>query len=221
MKKTLTLLLTLFAIGETSSVRAEDAQNSKQNPVKFDLDGPQQKIKDVIVSDFSVGESEIKVWLPQAWSVKISREYSPKSSISNSEEQKSLSNSSENKEDQFSKRLPYGTQHTIKLSSQLTKGERVTLLFSDDEHFYAGSYFYKDSDTITKEKEVERKKAEEDKQYEEEIKKIEDDLERQDLENDALEMFKKQTEREANKSWHQRLSESIQDQWWNFKGLFQ
>ncbi|HEQ9391768.1 TPA: hypothetical protein VIN91_001295 [Streptococcus pyogenes] len=221
MKKTLTLLLALFAIGVTSSVRAEDAQNSKQNPVKFDLDGPQQKIKDVIVSDFSVGESEIKVWLPQAWSVKISREYSPKSSISNSEEQKSLSNSSENKEDQFSKRLPYGTQHTIKLSSQLTKGERVTLLFSDDEHFYAGSYFYKDSDTITKEKEVERKKAEEDKQYEEEIKKIEDDLERQDLENDALEMFKKQTEREANKSWHQRLSESIQDQWWNFKGLFQ
>ncbi|HER0864316.1 TPA: hypothetical protein VJE52_001328 [Streptococcus pyogenes] len=221
MKKTLTLLLALFAIGVTSSVRAEDAQNSKQNPVKFDLDGPQQKIKDVIVSDFSVGESEIKVWLPQAWSVKISRKHSPKSSISNSEEQKSLSNSSENKEDQFSKRLPYGTQHTIKLSSQLTKGERVTLLFSDDEHFYAGSYFYKDSDTITKEKEVERKKAEEDKQYEEEIKKIEDDLERQDLENDALEMFKKQTEREANKSWHQRLSESIQDQWWNFKGLFQ
>ncbi|HES7525577.1 TPA: hypothetical protein VO723_001764, partial [Streptococcus pyogenes] len=70
--------------------------------------------------------------------------------------------------------------------------------------------FYRDSLSIK-----------EDKQYEEEIKKIEDDLERQDLENDALEMFKKQTEREANKPWHQRLSENIQDQWWNFKGLFQ
>ncbi|HER0194569.1 TPA: hypothetical protein VIV86_000637 [Streptococcus pyogenes] len=204
MKKTLTLLLTLFAIGVTSSVRAEDEQN------KFILDGLQEKVKEVSVSDFSVGESKIKVWLPQAWSVKISREHSPKSSISNSGEQKPLSNSSENKEGQFSKRLPYGTQHTIKLSSQLTKGERVTLTFRDEDFWGAGYCFYRDSLSIK-----------EDKQYEEEIKKIEDDLERQDLENDALEMFKKQTEREANKPWHQRLSENIQDQWWNFKGLFQ
>ncbi|HGN9890038.1 TPA: hypothetical protein ACKZLC_001779, partial [Streptococcus pyogenes] len=194
----------LFAIGVTSSVRAEDEQN------KFILDGLQEKVKEVSVSDFSVGESKIKVWLPQAWSVKISREHSPKSSISNSGEQKPLSNSSENKEGQFSKRLPYGTQHTIKLSSQLTKGERVTLTFRDEDFWGAGYCFYRDSLSIK-----------EDKQYEEEIKKIEDDLERQDLENDALEMFKKQTEREANKPWHQRLSENIQDQWWNFKGLFQ
>ncbi|HFX5109530.1 TPA: hypothetical protein ACIEU4_000640 [Streptococcus pyogenes] len=204
MKKTLTLLLALFAIGVTSSVRAEDEQN------KFILDGLQEKVKEVSVSDFSVGESKIKVWLPQAWSVKISREHSPKSSISNSGEQKPLSNSSENKEGQFSKRLPYGTQHTIKLSSQLTKGERVTLTFRDEDFWGAGYCFYRDSLSIK-----------EDKQYEEEIKKIEDDLERQDLENDALEMFKKQTERVANKPWHQRLSENIQDQWWNFKGLFQ
>ncbi|HHJ5864142.1 TPA: hypothetical protein ACQPB4_000054 [Streptococcus pyogenes] len=204
MKKTLTLLLALFAIGVTSSVRAEDEQN------KFILDGLQEKVKEVSVSDFSVGESKIKVWLPQVWSVKISREHSPKSSISNSGEQKPLSNSSENKEGQFSKRLPYGTQHTIKLSSQLTKGERVTLTFRDEDFWGAGYCFYRDSLSIK-----------EDKQYEEEIKKIEDDLERQDLENDALEMFKKQTEREANKPWHQRLSENIQDQWWNFKGLFQ
>ncbi|HEQ2061789.1 TPA: hypothetical protein VER43_000053 [Streptococcus pyogenes] len=204
MKKTLTLLLALFAIGVTSSVRAEDEQN------KFILDGLQEKVKEVSVSDFSVGESKIKVWLPQAWSIKISREHSPKSSISNSGEQKPLSNSSENKEGQFSKRLPYGTQHTIKLSSQLTKGERVTLTFRDEDFWGAGYCFYRDSLSIK-----------EDKQYEEEIKKIEDDLERQDLENDALEMFKKQTEREANKPWHQRLSENIQDQWWNFKGLFQ
>ncbi|TNY43372.1 hypothetical protein FGO81_01150, partial [Streptococcus pyogenes] len=135
---------------------------------------------------------------------------SPKSSISNSGEQKPLSNSSENKEGQFSKRLPYGTQHTIKLSSQLTKGERVTLTFRDEDFWGAGYCFYRDSLSIK-----------EDKQYEEEIKKIEDDLERQDLENDALEMFKKQTEREANKPWHQRLSENIQDHWGNFKGLFQ
>ncbi|HFX5452906.1 TPA: hypothetical protein ACIE04_000910 [Streptococcus pyogenes] len=218
MKKTLTLLLALFAIGVTSSVRAEDAQNSKQNPVKFDLDGPQQKIKDVIISDFSTGETSIKIWLPTGWSVKISRESQREISDANVDETRHLNHPMEGK---FSERKSSSQYHIINLKSPLKIGDRVTLLFSDDERFYAGSYFYKDSDTITKEKEVERKKAEEDKQYEEEIKKIEDDLERQDLENDALEMFKKQTEREANKSWHQRLSESIQDQWWNFKGLFQ
>lgn len=60
MKKTLTLLLALFAIGVTSSVRAEDEQSSKQKPVKFDLDEPQQKIKDysgntITLEDLYVG----------------------------------------------------------------------------------------------------------------------------------------------------------------------
>ncbi|EOW2821818.1 TPA: hypothetical protein ACKR4T_001425 [Streptococcus pyogenes] len=90
MKKTLTLLLALFAIGVTSSVRAENAQSSTQKPVKFDLDGPQQKIKDVIVSDFSVGESEIKVWLPTGWSVKISRESKREISDANVDETRHL-----------------------------------------------------------------------------------------------------------------------------------
>lgn len=53
-------------------------------------------------------------------------------------------------------------------------------------------------------------------QEQEEAKKRDNELRKQ-LEESML----KQIREEDHKSWHQRLSESIQDQWWNFKGLFQ
>ncbi|MGV2994310.1 hypothetical protein ACEE04_07210 [Streptococcus porcinus] len=81
----------------------------------------------------------------------------------------------------------------------------MTFSFKRDDGFYAGSSFYKDFLSM-----------EEDKQYNEEIKKIEDGLERQDQENNALELFKQQQQEEANKTWYQRLGDSIQDQLWNF-----
>lgn len=196
------LATALLTLGAATNVKADtSATTLVQN--KFILDGPQQKVKQVTVSDFTVGDSEIKVWLPQAWSVKVSRE----SNQTPDKEQKPSSNQSENKEGNFSKRLPYNTQHTIKLSSQLKKGEKVTFTFRDEDFWGAGYSFYRDSASI-----------EEDKQYDEEIKKIEDELERQDQENDALELFKQQHQEEAQKTWHQRLSDSIQDQWWNLKG---
>lgn len=196
------LATALLTLGAAPNVKADtSATTLVQN--KFILDGPQQKVKQVTVSDFTVGDSEIKVWLPQAWSVKVSRE----SNQTPDKEQKPSSNQSENKEGNFSKRLPYNTQHTIKLSSQLKKGEKVTFTFRDEDFWGAGYSFYRDSASI-----------EEDKQYDEEIKKIEDELERQDQENDALELFKQQHQEEAQKTWHQRLSDSIQDQWWNLKG---
>ncbi|HHR3331502.1 TPA: hypothetical protein ACS4RZ_001062 [Streptococcus pyogenes] len=34
----------------------------------------------------------------------------------------------------------------------------------------------------------------------------------------AEELFKRSIEEESKKTWHQRLGDSIQDQWWNFKG---
>lgn len=199
LKKKLMLVVVLLTIGVATNVKA-DGNTAASGQNKFILDGPQQKVKEVAVSDFSVGDSEIKVWLPQAWSVKVSRKNTP---IPNEEQ----NNVSENKEGNFSKRLPYGTQHTIKLSSPLKKGERVTFTFRDEDFWGAGYSFYLDSLSI-----------EEDKQYDEEIKKIEDELERQDQENDALELFRQQQQEEANKTWYQRLGDNIQDQWWNFKG---
>lgn len=201
MKNKLMLVMTLLTVSVATNVKADtSATTLVQN--KFILDGPQQKVKQVTVSDFAVGDSEIEVWLPQAWSVKVSRE----SNQTPDKEQKPSGKQSENKEGNFSKRLPYNTQHTIKLSSQLKKGEKVTFTFRDEDFWGAGYSFYRDSASI-----------EEDKQYDEEIKKIEDELERQDQENDALELFKQQQQEEAQKTWHQRLSDSIQGQWWNFK----
>ncbi|HFK0971067.1 TPA: hypothetical protein ACGYRR_000133 [Streptococcus pyogenes] len=55
MKKTLTLLLALFAIGVTSSVRAEDI-TFKQVP-------GQQTIQGVTVKSFKVGDKSINVSL--------------------------------------------------------------------------------------------------------------------------------------------------------------
>ncbi|MGT2933143.1 hypothetical protein [Streptococcus catagoni] len=200
MKKKLGMIIALCLSMCAVSVRA-DGKN-EQN--KFVLDGPQQKVNEVTVSDFFVGGDEIKIWLPQAWSVKVSRESVSNTKISNKKQK-----SSSNEEAKFSKRLPYGAQHTVKLSSELKKGERLTFSFTGDDGFYAGSAFYRDTLSL-----------EEDKRYDEEIKKIEDDLERQDQENDALEFFKQQQKEEAKKTWHQRLGDGIQDQWWNFKELF-
>ncbi|HFK6078241.1 TPA: hypothetical protein ACGYWR_001149 [Streptococcus pyogenes] len=54
-----------------------------------------------------------------------------------------------------------------------------------------------------------------------EIQKFIDGLEQKEREAEeqkyAEELFKQQQQEEAKKTWHQRLSDSIQDQWWNFK----
>ncbi|HHJ7560261.1 TPA: hypothetical protein ACQM0A_001745 [Streptococcus pyogenes] len=88
----------------------------------------------------------------------------------------------------------------------MKKGEKLTFSFKGEDGFYVGSYIYRDSDTIKKEKEAE-----------EALQKKEEEKQQKQLEESML----KQIREEDHKPWHQRLSESIQDQWWNFKGLFQ
>ncbi|VGX87927.1 phage protein [Streptococcus pyogenes] len=51
----------------------------------------------------------------------------------------------------------------------------------------------------------EEKKVEEQRKAEEEQKQLEDSM-------------IKHIQEEAKKTWYQRLGDSIQDQWWNFKG---
>ncbi|VGQ33590.1 Uncharacterised protein [Streptococcus pyogenes] len=60
MKKTLTLLLALFAIGVTSSVRAEDA-------IKWELD-PETSQNSPIAVDVDNG-NKLRFTLPRGWSV--------------------------------------------------------------------------------------------------------------------------------------------------------
>ncbi|HFH9412009.1 hypothetical protein [Streptococcus pyogenes] len=93
------------------------------------------------------------------------------------------------------------------------EGDELTLLYRADDGFFGGFTKLKDSKTLKKEKEKKERQLAEEKQIEEERKHVE----QKQLEESML----KQIREEDHKPWHQRLSESIQDQWWNFKGLFQ
>ncbi|HER5569648.1 TPA: hypothetical protein VO314_001735, partial [Streptococcus pyogenes] len=64
MKKTLTLLLALFAIGVTSSVRAEDA-------IKWELD-PETSQNSPIAVDVDNG-NKLRFTLPTGWSVSFKK----------------------------------------------------------------------------------------------------------------------------------------------------
>lgn len=62
------------------------------------------------------------------------------------------------------------------------------------------------------------KVEEEEKQYQLEMSQILEQFEQQEQEREALELFNRSREVEEGKTWYQRLGDSIQDQWWNFKG---
>ncbi|MEN4334373.1 hypothetical protein [Streptococcus pyogenes] len=211
MKKKLvlaTLCLSMCAV----SVRADG--ETTQN--KFILDGPQQTVfKDdngnpITIEGLYVGSTEVKVNIPIGWWVKLYKNIDPYSKNQGTLVEQNLPTS-------LTKDRPYmtdpyrqyydNTPYTISLKdSPLKKGERLTFSFTGDDGFYAGSAFYRDSLSIK-----------EDKEYDEEIKKIEEELEKRDQEDDALKSFKQQQQEEANKTWYQRVGDSFQDQWWNFK----
>ncbi|AXI58791.1 TPA: hypothetical protein ACQN7J_000610 [Streptococcus pyogenes] len=205
MKKKLvlaTLCLSMCAV----SVRADE--ETTQN--KFILDGPQQKVPEVTVSNFFVGDKEVKVYIPKGWWVRLYRNTDPYSkNWGTLAEQPDLPTTNSRPSYMTDPYRQYydNTPYTISLKdSPLKKGERLTFSFTGDDGFYAGSAFYRDSLSIK-----------EDKEYDEEIKKIEEELEKRDQEDDALKSFKQQQQEEANKTWYQRVGDSFQDQWWNFK----
>ncbi|HER2975976.1 TPA: hypothetical protein VJ342_000266 [Streptococcus pyogenes] len=243
MKKTLTLLLALFAIGVTSSVRAEDA-------IKWELDPDTSPAIHVTVSPEN-GNNKLQFTLPRGWSVSFLKKKNH-----NSEPYSPLKINSESL-DEYAKRENnneiYGKKNTspkvitkpstkgnessnhsntnLQLSfiyndnhgdgglpitvtvDKPNEGDELTLLYRADDGFFGGFTKLKDSKTLKKEKEKKEIQLAEEKQIEEERKHVE----QKQLEESML----KQIREEDHKPWHQRLSESIQDQWWNFKGLFQ
>ncbi|MDW7797809.1 hypothetical protein SCR05_09680 [Streptococcus canis] len=102
-----------------------------------------------------------------------------------------------------------GLPVTITIESP-KEGEELTLLYRADDGFYGGSTKLRDSGTLKKEKAKKEQKLVEQKQIEEERKHVEKKL----LEDAVL----KQMREEDHKTWYQRWGDSIQDQWWNFKG---
>ncbi|HHJ8034136.1 phage protein [Streptococcus pyogenes] len=242
MKNTLTLLLALFAIGVTSSVRAEDA-------IKWELD-PETSQNSPIAVDVDNG-NKLRFTLPTGWSVSFKKKdnngnksYSPVkiNDKSLSEYCKQQHNngtqctkntspkvitkpatkgneSSNHSNTNLQLSFIYNDNHgdgglpiTVTVDKP-NEGDELTLLYRADDGFFGGFTKLKDSKTLEKEKKEKERQLAEEKQIEKERKHVE----QKQLEESML----KQIREEDHKSWHQRLSESIQDQWWNFKGLFQ
>ncbi|HEP1465179.1 phage protein [Streptococcus pyogenes] len=233
MKKTLTLLLALFAIGVTSSVRAEDA-------IKWELDPETSQNSPIAVN--VENDNKLHFTLPKGWSVSFKKKdssanksYSPvkindkslseycKPKHNNGTQStkntspKVITSDSETNHCKLS--FIYNDNHgdgglpiTVTVDKP-NEGDELTLLYRADDGFFGGFTKLKDSQTLEKEKKEKERQLAEEKQIEEERKHVE----QKQLEESML----KQIREEDHKSWHQRLSESIQDQWWNFKGLFQ
>ncbi|WP_322486272.1 hypothetical protein [Streptococcus pyogenes] len=100
--------------------------------------------------------------------------------------------------------------YTVNLDSPLKSTDKISLQIADDGNFFLGNAIYRSSSELSKESE-QKLKAEEEQRLAEEKKKAE---EQRLLEEAML----KQMRENDHKTWHQRLSDSIQDQWWNFKG---
>ncbi|HHD5245771.1 TPA: hypothetical protein ACNYP8_000886 [Streptococcus pyogenes] len=237
MKKTLTLLLALFVIGVTSSVRAEDA-------IKWELD-PETSQNSPIAVNVDNG-NKLRFTLPTGWSVSFKKKdnndnksYSPikineEALDKYTEREKTNRNTSpkvitkpSTKGNENSNRsntnlqlsFIYNDNHgdgSLPITVTVDKpneGDELTLLYRADDGFFGGFTKLKDSQTLEKEKKEKERQLAEEKQIEEERKHVE----QKKLEESML----KQIREEDHKPWHQRLSENIQDQWWNFKGLFQ
>lgn len=215
MKKTLTLLLALFAIGVTSSVRAEDE-------IKWELDPDTSPAIHVTVSPEN-GTNKLQFTLPTGWSVSFKNKnghYNPRSVNGRNLQNgtiPTIPNNTSPKIVNYSKSsnpilaIYNDNQGSSGLSITVTvdkpnEGDELTLLYRADDGFFGGFTKLKNSLTLKKEKEAE-----------EALQKKEEEKQQKQLEESML----KQIREEDHKSWHQRLSESIQDQWWNFKGLFQ
>lgn len=233
MKKTLTLLLALFAIGVTSSVRAEDE-------IKWELD-PETSQNSPIAVNVDNG-NKLRFTLPTGWSVSFKKKdnngnksYSPVkiNDKSLSEYCKQQHNNgtqgtkntspkvitSDSKTNHCKLSFIYNDNHgdgglpiTVTVDKP-NEGDELILLYRADDGFFGGFTKLKDSKTLEKEKKEKERQLAEEKQIEKERKHVE----QKQLEENML----KQIREEDHKPWHQRLSESIQDQWWNFKGLFQ
>ncbi|VGR67822.1 phage protein [Streptococcus pyogenes] len=213
MKKTLTLLLALFAIGVTSSVRAEEV-------FEFRPEG-EQKLPGVIITPFKVGDQSINIMLEPNGYVYASlssdngnkvKKPEPKTYEVPCSNLEKLSNPScEGRKWSVSgNRASSSGSYTVYLEKPLTSGDVIKLTFADNGNFYFGELTF-----ISEKRQKERIKKE--KEAEEALQKKEQEKQQKQLEESML----KQIREEDHKSWHQRLSESIQDQWWNFKGLFQ
>lgn len=88
-----------------------------------------------------------------------------------------------------------GLPITVTVASPTNNEDRLTVSFQGDDGVFAGSVTFGNSQAIAEAK----KKAEDEKMEE---------------------IYLGYVKYDNSKTWYQRLGDSIQDQWWNFTGLF-
>ncbi|HHK0740426.1 TPA: hypothetical protein ACQN96_001324, partial [Streptococcus pyogenes] len=196
MKKTLTLLLALFAIGVTSSVRAEDA-------IKWELDPETSQNSPIAVNVDN--DNKLRFTLPTGWSVSFKKKdnndnksYSPikineEALDKYTEREKTNRNTSPKVITKPSTKGNESSNHSntnLQLSfiyndnhgdgglpitvtvDKPNEGDELTLLYRADDGFFGGFTKLKDSKTLKKEKEKKERQLAEEKQIEEERKHV-------------------------------------------------
>lgn len=217
------------------------SQVSTEGTLKWELDPYQQNVVDDNRQLITIGISgnDISIPLPKGWSVSFRKDghtYSPQK-INNEE----LAEYSESKRPRpraaqntsLKVLLVEDEEKTTKLGAIYNNNKGTTLtptvtvtpptsspstlsvVFRSQDGFWAGSSFLRDSQTIEKEKEKKRKEEEDQQKQKAEQEKQEVEKKRK---KEVEETYLKYLEYDSSKTWYQRLGESIQDQWWNFKG---
>lgn len=78
MKKKLVMIFALYLSTYAMNVNADNSVGNYSEKIKFELDGPQQEIKDengfqISINEFYVNSNTITVKMPQYWSVRLYR----------------------------------------------------------------------------------------------------------------------------------------------------
>ncbi|HEP1434853.1 TPA: hypothetical protein ACIEWO_001080 [Streptococcus pyogenes] len=107
---------------------------------------------------------------------------------------------------------------TVTVTPPTSSPSTLSVVFRSQDGFWAGSYFLRDSQTIEKEKEEQEKKRKEEEEQQKQKAEQEKEEQEKKRKKEVEETYLKYLEYDSSKTWYQRLGESIQDQWWNFKG---
>lgn len=96
----------------------------------------------------------------------------------------------------YSERADASGNFSVQLGQALKEGDKVTLKFSDEGHFYFGQLTFESEKVQSERMQKEQEIAEQ---------------------SYAEELFKRSVAEENNKGWTDRVKEEFQDAWWNFR----
>lgn len=203
LKSILTTLTTICMV--SLSVISVNAENKT---IMFKPYG-QQSVSGVTVAPFSVGSNSISVNLEPYGYVYGSIKHGDGKIDEIKTELKEVkipcvtahNGCTERKWNVSGNRANGGGDYKIQLKSPLKEGDMVTLTFHDDGNMYFGQLVFEDKNTqyerLRKENEAEQKLKEE--KY-------------------AKDLFTQSIEKEYSKTWKDRINDTFQDAWYNFKG---